>query len=86
MDGKPKNGFDRLKIKYAALQEKCNELQARIEQQQTTISKLRADMQNDYSEHLRLKVSFDRERNEMLEHMGWWKRFTWFADHKKGVD
>lgn len=68
-----KNGYERLKARYIALEAKKDELQSTIEKQQTTISELRAKLKS--SEDARHKQ--DKELDAMYAHMGWFRRLTW---------
>lgn len=77
-DKKHKSGYELLKEKNSALEQKVNELQTIVERQQTRISELTAKLHA-----VRERRSYYRDKNDALwEHMGWFKRLTWNLKHK----
>ena len=77
-DKKHKSGYDLLKEKNSASEQKVNELQTIVERQQTRISELTAKLHA-----VRERRSYYRDKNDALwEHMGWFKRLTWNLKHK----
>lgn len=78
---KPKNGFDRLKVKYAKLKEEKEEVERRakdsdeiIRKQGTKISNLTADLANAQSEAREYRSKFE----EAVRRMGWLRRL-WYG-------
>lgn len=81
---KPKNGFDRLKKKYAELERELNRVKIDIVEKNGTICR-----QADYITRLQKKIEekesvilFERSKHEKLvqalfRHMGWLRRLTW---------
>lgn len=80
-DKKHISGYDILKAKYAELQAENKQLQATINQQAERITMLSNALNDSESARLASDVEHDRETEEMLQHMGWWHRLTWFWDH-----
>lgn len=77
---KPKNGFDRLKVKYAKLKEEKEEVERRakdsdenIRKQGTKISELSGDLANAQSEAREYRSKFE----EAVRRMGWLRRFVY---------
>lgn len=78
---KPKNGFDRLKVKYAKLKEEKEEVERRakdsdetIRKQGTKISELSGDLANAQSEAREYRSKFE----EAVRRMGWLRRL-WYG-------
>lgn len=77
---KPKNGFDRLKVKYAKLKAEKEEIERRakdsdetIRQQGTKISSLTADLANAQGEAREYRNKFE----EAVRRMGGFRRFIY---------
>lgn len=86
---KPKNGFDRLKVKYAKLKAEKEEVERRakdsdetIRKQGTKISNLTADLANAQSEAREYRSKFE----EAVRRMGWLRRWWYGYDRPQFTD
>lgn len=80
---KPKNGFDRLKVKYAKLKEEKEEVERRekdsdetIRKQGKKISELSGDLANAQSEAREYRSKFEKA----VRRMGWLRRLLYGYD------
>ena len=67
---------------YAILKERMEQMQRTIEAQQTTISRLTAQLYDADQRNIQDLLAHRRAEEEMLRHMGWLRRWFWYLDHK----
>lgn len=84
---KPKNGFDRLKVKNAALQAVIKNLKIDVAEKDGTIEKQAnhikeqdgklKTLKNDLNTAETLRDIYKERCDAMLAHMGWFRRWLW---------
>ena len=83
MSKKKKSGYDILKEKVAKLEAENAKLHTTISMQSGRISELNAEAYAANCDCIKQREADKEIMREMLKHMGWWRRTTWFLDHKK---